>query len=149
VDVLFDRLRMCHTVEFGSRLDVDATTLPLAELLLFKLQIVEINRKDLVDSVTLLGDHRLGDTDGDSINVSRLIQLTRNDWGLYHTVELSLAKVREFSGQVEAVQRHSVPEQVDALMGRLQCEPKTARWKLRARVGERIPWYDLPEEVRG
>lgn len=148
IDVFFDRLRMCHTIEFGPRLATDQKTLPLAELLVFKLQIVEINQKDLVDSVALLGDHKLAETDGDCINVLRVLQLTRDDWGLYHTIELSLAKVREFAGQIDADLPYSVPDQADALLGRLEREPKSTRWKLRARVGERITWYELPEEVR-
>jgi hypothetical protein len=148
IDVFFDRLRMCHTIEFGARLATDAETLPLAELLVFKLQIVETNQKDLVDTVALLGDHELGDTDGECINMSRLAQLTRDDWGLYHTVELSLAKVRGFAEQMQVELPRNVGEQVDILTARLQREPKTTRWKLRARVGERIPWYELPEEVR-
>jgi hypothetical protein len=148
IDVFFDRLRMCHTIDFGSRLQADTKTLPLAELLLFKLQIVEVNRKDLIDSVALLGDHALGNADGDEINVARILELTRDDWGLYHTIELSLAKVRNFAGQVETALPFAISEQVDRLLVRMQREPKTTRWKLRARVGERITWYELPEEVR-
>jgi hypothetical protein len=148
VDVVLDRLRMCHTIDFGPRLATDTMTLPLAELLLFKLQIVEINHKDLIDTVALLGDHELADADGDCINLPRVLQLTRNDWGLYHTVELSLAKVRDFAGQVQATLPHRITAQVDALLDRLERQPKTSRWKLRARVGDRIPWFELPEEVR-
>jgi hypothetical protein len=25
--------------------------------------------------------------------------------------------------------------------------PKSLRWKIRSRVGERVQWYELPEEV--
>ena len=148
VDVFFDRLRMCHSIEFNSRLGSDPQTLPLAELLLFKLQIVEANRKDLIDIVALLGDHELGDTDGENINVSRLLELTKDDWGLFHTSELSLAKVRDLAAQLKPDLPFAVAEQVDLLVERMRREPKTTRWKLRARVGERITWYELPEEVR-
>ena len=149
IDVFFDRLRMCHTIEFGARLATDPRTLPLAELLTFKLQIVESNHKDLLDLVALLGDHELAESDGEHINVLRMLQLTRDDWGLFHTIELSLAKVRAFAAGVQATQPHRVADQVDTLLARMEREPKTTRWKLRARVGERIPWYELPEEVRG
>jgi Uncharacterised nucleotidyltransferase len=148
VDVFLDRLRMCHMIDFNSRLGSDRQTLPLAELLLFKLQIVEANRKDLIDIVALLGDHELSDTDGENINVLRVLELTRDDWGLFHTSELSLAKARDFAAHLKADLPYEVVEQVDLLVGRMRQEPKTTRWKLRARVGERLPWYELPEEVR-
>jgi hypothetical protein len=122
--------------------------LPLAELLLFKLQIVEANRKDLIDIVALLGDHELSDVDGETINVLRVLELIKDDWGLFHTSELSLAKVRDFAGQVSSDLPFAISEQVDLLLARMRQEPKTTRWKLRARVGERIPWYELPDEVR-
>jgi hypothetical protein len=148
IDVFLDRLRMCHTIDFSARLRSDPKTLPLAELLLFKLQIVEANRKDLIDIVALLGDHELSDVDGETINVLRVLELIKDDWGLFHTSELSLAKVRDFAGQVSSDLPFAISEQVDLLLARMRQEPKTTRWKLRARVGERIPWYELPDEVR-
>ena len=64
VDVLVDSLEMCHRFEFGDRLSKSTPTLPLAELLLSKLQIVKINRKDVLDALVLLAEHPLAQDDG-------------------------------------------------------------------------------------
>ena len=60
VDVLVDSLEMCHRFGFADRLSKSTPTLPLAELLLSKLQIVKINRKDVLDALVLLAEHPLG-----------------------------------------------------------------------------------------
>jgi hypothetical protein len=148
VDVVFDRLRMSHTFELRDRLAVDDRTMPLADLLLFKLQIVEANEKDIVDAITLLADYPIGEDDT-AINAAYIARLGADDWGLCHTLERSL----------ERVQRHplaTTPElpreptvQAAELLHRLAAVPKTTRWKLRARVGERVRWYETPEETRG
>ena len=148
VDVMFDRLRMSHTIEFGERLATDERTLPLAELLLFKLQIVEANEKDLTDAIALLGDHPLGDGDGEVINVGHIARLAADDWGLHHTLEQSIARVRQRAQGMDVELPFSIEDQANALLDRLDREPKSTRWKLRARIGERVRWYELPEEVR-
>ncbi|HET8785648.1 MAG TPA: hypothetical protein VFM38_08445, partial [Candidatus Limnocylindrales bacterium] len=63
VDVLIDRLEMCHTFEFAGRLAISDPTLPPADLLLSKLQVVKINRKDVLDALALLAEHPLADDD--------------------------------------------------------------------------------------
>ena len=93
VDVVFDRLRMSHTFDLRDRLILDERTLPLADLLLCKLQIVEANEKDVVDAITLLADHPLGDDDT-AINAAYIARLAADDWGLCHTLERSLERVR-------------------------------------------------------
>ena len=55
---------MCHRIEFGDRLGKSRPTLPVADLLLSKLQIVKINRKDVLDALILLAEHPLGQDDG-------------------------------------------------------------------------------------
>jgi len=65
VDVLVDNLEMCHRFAFGARLSASSPTLPLAELLLSKLQVVKINRKDVLDALRLLLTHEPGA--GDSL----------------------------------------------------------------------------------
>lgn len=155
VDILIDKLEMCHTFEFTGRLDIDYPTLPLAELLLSKLQIVEINRKDVLDALVLLGEHPLADDDS-GINVPRILDLTSADWGWWRTLSQNLAKLRAFmDGDLQPGEldvsgrplRFDPAAQAAELSERIDAAPKSTRWKLRARVGDRVPWYQTPEEV--
>ncbi len=142
VDVFLDRFTMSHELDLGARLEVESPTLPAAELLLTKLQVAEINRKDLTDVVLLLLDHELADEDGARrLNVGYVARLCAADWGLFTTVQDNLQKLRRLPESAE------VAAKVDEVEGRLEAEPKTRGWKLRAMVGRRVRWYELPEEV--
>jgi hypothetical protein len=148
VDILLNEMLMCHRLDFRSRINVDAHTLPLADLLLTKLQIVQTNPKDMIDLVTLLSDHPIGDQDGESINGRYIARLTASDWGLYRTIQLNLDHLQEFARDLPQIGPNSVENQVQALWARIDAEPKSMKWKVRARVGDRVKWYELPEEVR-
>ena len=165
VDVLVDSLEMCHRMEFADRLALSTPTLPLAELLLSKLQVVKINKKDVLDALVLLAEHPLGQNDGaldsryglGAINLPRILSFTSNDWGWWRTV----------TGNLEVLDRYlmteATPEDLDLNNGRavlfdpmeqiaslreaINAAPKSTRWKLRARVGERATWYNEPEEM--
>jgi hypothetical protein len=160
VDVLVDRLEMCHAFAFRDRLVVTSPTLPLAELLLTKLQIVKINRKDLLDSLVLLAEHPVAASadqlDGvAAINGERITGLTSSDWGWWRTVTGNLARLREFlatdlqPGDLDLGRpaRFDPAGQVEALAAAIEAAPKSTKWRLRARVGERVAWYEEPEEV--
>jgi hypothetical protein len=150
VDVIFDQFTMCHTIDLRDRLELDDVTLPLADLLLTKLQIVELNEKDLLDILALLADHPVGRPDSDAIDVDRITTVTRDDWGLEHTIRRTLDRARQAAGQVgvaEEVDR-TIGERIGAIVAALDTAPKTRKWRLRARVGERVRWYALPEEAR-
>jgi hypothetical protein len=164
VDVLVDRLEMCHAFAFRDRLGVSRPTLPLAELLLTKLQIVKINRKDLLDALILLASHPLaGTSDGAgegtdaaaAINVGRITGLTSSDWGWWRTVTGNLARLRTYletelqSGELEtgAPLRFDPIAQLTGLAEAIEAAPKSTKWRLRARVGDRVAWYEEPEEV--
>ncbi|GIL14959.1 MAG: hypothetical protein BroJett039_01320 [Chloroflexota bacterium] len=150
VDIFVAQFMMCHKLPITERVNLEALTIPLAELLLTKLQIFEMNEKDIRDVCALLLDHPLGENDDETINVTRLIQLTRDDWGLWKTSMLSLAKVKRYAQTVEMETRES--ELLRARLGGLEAaitsSPKSMKWKLRDRVGEKVKWYELPEEVR-
>ena len=75
LDVFYDRLEFCHVIPLTGRLEVDRPTIPVAELLLSKLQIVQINEKDVVDVILLLLDHALGSGDADTVDVERIGRL--------------------------------------------------------------------------
>jgi len=142
---------MCHTVPLApERFGLDPLTLPLAELLLTKMQIVQLNEKDVRDLCALLIDHPFGEGDGEMINLPHLARLCADDWGLWKTVGLSAQKVRDFSDayELEAEPKLTLVERLRVLQTALEATPKTLRWKARAQLGERVLWYELPEEVR-
>jgi hypothetical protein len=164
VDVLVDRLEMCHAFVFRDRLAVSRPTLPLAELLLTKLQIVKINHKDLLDALILLASHPLAATsDGAgegadaaaAINVSRIVGLTSADWGWWRTVTGNIERLSAYVegelGPDELDTGAPLPfdpaAQLEALAHAIEAGPKSAKWRLRARVGDRMTWYEEPEEV--
>jgi len=157
VDVLVDNLEMCHKFNFADRLDIGATTLPPAELLLSKLQIVKINRKDVLDLLALLSEYPLADDDQDgrAISLRRVTAFTSNDWGWWRTATGNLDKLAAFlehdlaDGELDFGRpaKLDVRAQVAALHKALDDAPKSARWKIRSRAGDRMSWYELPEEV--
>ena len=147
VDIFIDRMKMCHVIELGGRLGHDGPTLTPADLLISKLQVYEVNMKDLVDSIALLLDHPVADHDDDAINATYLAKLTSEDWGLYRTLQLNTEKVRSATRDL-SVDANVVNQRLDTLWGKIEAQPKSMKWKLRARVGDRMSWYELPEEVR-
>ena len=165
VDVLVDKLEMCHRIEFGERLVMSTPTLPVAELLLSKLQIVKINRKDVLDALILLAEHPLGQDDGEvdssrglaAISVPRILSFTSSDWGWWRTVTGNLGVLERYldtdftEADMDVGGARPVlfdpRAQVEALKKTIDEAPKSTRWKLRSRVGERQQWYQEPEEV--
>ncbi len=157
VDVLVDRLEMCHTFEFVERLTIAEVTLPPAELLLSKLQVVKINRKDVLDALALLSEHPLAEDDdaGRAISLRRITSLTSSDWGWWRTITGNLVKLQTIAeghlepGELEFGRepRFQAVAQVEVLRGAIDAAPKSTKWKLRSRVGDRMTWYEEPEEV--
>ena len=150
VDIFLDEFAMCHKLDLGQRLDVGDLTVPAAELLLTKLQIHQLNRKDVGDVLMLLSDHELADVDGAHlINARRIEELCVQNWGLYTTVMDNLQQIENrIEGMVPDVAlARAIQGRVYQLRGRLERAPKTTRWNLRAAVGRRVQWYMLPEEV--
>jgi hypothetical protein len=146
IDVFVDRFEMCHVIPIGRTLAESHITIPLTELLLTKLQIMELNAKDAVDANALLQASRLGTTDEPgTINVARLAALTAADWGLHRTVTMTLSKLAEHVAHDDA--RAVVMSRVSGIEAAMSAAPKTAKWKLRARVGDRVRWYDEPDEI--
>jgi hypothetical protein len=173
IDVVFDELNMSHRIDLRGRLNRSAATLDPADLLLTKLQVWEINRKDLGDIVCLLADQPLvakagaSPTPGSSptagghveegassrvehgIDLGRVVELTSSDWGLCHTVERNLGRVRDQARDMPAEGSPFDPAaQATELLDAIAGAPKSLGWKARARVGERVRWYETPEDVR-
>ena len=149
VDVFVGAFRMSHRIPLDARLGLEPLTVPLAELLLTKLQIAELNEKDVRDTLALLHDHGIGDEDGESVNGARLAEVLSDDWGLWRTFTGNLAACREHLPRygLGAEETRRVEERMDALGERIEAAPKSRAWKLLARIGERKRWYELPEEV--
>jgi hypothetical protein len=153
VDVVMDRLRMCHQLDFGRRIDRMPDTLDVADLLLSKLQIVELNEKDVHDVLHMLSGYevRPGDEPG-TIGLDRIGRLVAEDWGWWRTVTMNLEKVAalaegEHADLVPDSRKYDPVEQARALRSHCDTVPKSLKWKLRAKVGDRVQWYELPEEV--
>jgi hypothetical protein len=145
VDVFVGAFRMCHEIPLEGRLELDETSIPLAELLLTKLQVIELNEKDVRDAVAVLHDRELGDEDGDTVNAGRIAQLCSEDWGLWRTITRNLEACRKQAGGY-GEDLAGVAVRFAELEERIEAEPKSRAWRLRARIGERKRWYELPEE---
>jgi hypothetical protein len=150
VDVFLDTFEMSHTLDLGARLEAEDDTLAAAELLLTKLQIAEVNRKDLSDVAMLLWDHEPADGDGPGrLNLARVARVCAADWGLYTTVTDNLAACAGLlPGLAGGRDDHArIGGRIEAVTAALEAAPKTASWRLRARVGRRVRWYQTPEEI--
>jgi hypothetical protein len=150
VDIFYEKLDFCHAIYWKDRLEIDAPTIPLIELLLEKMQIVQINEKDVIDTIMLLLEHPFGDHDTETINIKRAAILCANDWGLWRTTTMNLDKVKQLTygyPQLSSEQKAKVEAQVNKILTRLEKEPKPLTWRLRDRVGDRVKWYKDVDEV--
>jgi len=151
IDVFLDELNFCHRIPFRNRLEVDSPTIPLAELMLEKTQIVTLNQKDIKDTLILLAAHPVGDHDTETINGKHIGNLLSKEWGLYYTTMLSLEKI----GKGLEVYRESFSEKdvenirtrIDLLSQMIEVAPKSLAWKTRAIVGPRVKWYNDVDDV--
>ena len=145
-DVFFDELVMAHTIPFQGRLELSGTAITVTDLLLTKLQIHEFTDNDLIDCLVLLAEHETGA----AIDTGYITEIMRKDWGFCHTTELNLARISDalpgFPALPEAA-AGAIRRNIAGLKEAIERAPKTQKWKLRARVGERARWYEQVEEV--
>ena len=150
VDIFLDTFEMSHTLDLGTRLEAEPETVAAAELLLTKLQIAEVNAKDLSDTAMLLWDHEPASADGPGLlNLAPVVARCSSDWGLYTTVTDNLAAGAEMLGSLvpSDADRARIAARITAVTDALATAPKSVGWQLRAKVGRRKRWYELPEEV--
>lgn len=149
LDVFYDKLEMSHTIDLSKRLEVDYPTISLADLVLEKMQILKINMKDIQDTLVLLSEHTVSESDQDSINAKHVAKVLSDDWGFYYTVTTNLAKLKEHisSFPVLADTSDEVNKKIDALLRAVEDHPKSFGWKMRAKVGTRQKWYNDVDEV--
>jgi len=151
VDVFLDIFKMCHTLYLGERLTLDDYTIPISDLLLTKLQVVETNEKDIRDLIAILRDHEVVDNaspgEKEVIDAGYVSSLCKDDWGLCKTLSLTLRKLLTFLSKYELeLEANQILEtRVGRLLHAIETVPKSFKWKLRDKVGEKKRWYDLPE----
>jgi hypothetical protein len=147
VDVFIDVIRMSHVIDLRGRLGHRGPCASPSDLMLSKLQIYEVNRKDLVDLTALLLDHPIAVNDDDAIDATYVARLASEDWGLYRTLQINIEKLRHTVDELD-VDQELVKTRLDQLWTVVEAHPKPLKWRLRAQVGDRMRWYELPEEVR-
>jgi hypothetical protein len=151
IDVLIDKLSMCHELEFKGRITRMPHTLDPLDVLLSKLQIVKLNEKDVRDIVYLLSGYpvREGAETG-TISLELFRPIVGDDWGWWRTVTMNLEKISALIAEkpdlVPSGATHDPAAQGAALAAAAQDAPKSRRWRLRARLGDRVRWYQDPEE---
>jgi hypothetical protein len=152
IDIFIGDFAMCHTLPLADRLDVEPLTIPLAELFLSKAQIIELNRKDVLDLLALLLDHEAGPGDDETINVDLIASLCARDWGLYTTVSMTIQKLHDFVDEGSVVlaeaEAQTIKKRLVAIQKAMDDAPKSVGWKMRARLGTRVRWYEEVEEVQ-
>lgn len=148
LDVFVGRFAMCHDIPIAKRLDLHPLTVPLAELLLTKLQIVELTERDRRDIINLCFHHEATEGEGKGIEADRVAELCAQDWGLWRTCQLNLERSESGLEAYELAEdeRSIIRERLEVLRSRIDAAPKTRRWRLRSRIGERMRWYAEPEE---
>jgi hypothetical protein len=153
VDVFYDKLEMCHTIDFKNRLEIDFPTLTVSDLLLEKMQIVKINEKDIKDTLVLILEHDVGEDDHEAVNLKYIPKLLSEDWGFYYTVTTNLNKIKTFLPQYEVFttdQKATIEQRINKLLEMIERQPKSMKWKMRARIGTSRKWYvDVEEISRG
>jgi hypothetical protein len=149
VDVFVGTFEMCHTIPIADRLQLDPVSVPLAELLLTKLQVFELNEKDQRDILALLHHHDVGESDDDTINAAYVAKLCGSDWGLWRTTKLNVERSHDGLSRYafDDSERATIRQRLQALWDSIDAAPKSTKWKLRDRVGDRVRWYEEPEEV--
>lgn len=150
IDVFVGTFQMCHKLALEPRLALASYTLPASDLLLLKLQIVQLNHKDVLDALTLmLRFEPVGEGSPASLDLKYIARICATDWGWYRTLSDNLVHVRDLAPQIlnDGNDVARVRERITSVLAAVEEAPKPLAWRLRNRIGRRVPWYDLPEEV--
>lgn len=144
IDVFFDKLDYNHPIDYRGRLELHPYCVSLTDLLLQKLQIVKINDKDLKDAMLLLLAAHLGEDDKEKINLRYVAKLMAEDWGFYYTSILNLNKIQAAVHGIPALspsERITINDKAEAIINRIESEPKSGKWRGRAKTGTSKIWY--------
>jgi hypothetical protein len=149
-DVFYDKLDFCHLLPLRERLEVDELTIPLAELFLEKMQIVQINEKDLVDTAMLIREHTVGNGDLETINGAVIGRLLAADWGFWRTVTANMKKTEISLEQFDlftAADKAEIRQKLTEIRRYIDQAPKTVAWKMRNKIGDKLKWYKEVDEL--
>jgi hypothetical protein len=149
VDVFVGEFAMCHRIDLDPGLASRDPALGAAELLLTKLQVVELNYKDAQDAAALLTTHALADGGADAdraLSLPRLCDVLTADWGFYTTASDNLERIPEIVGPHAPAVAATLSARCQELRAVLEAAPKSRAFRLRAKVGRRKRWYEIPEE---
>lgn len=144
IDVFFDKLDYNHPIDYRNRLEIHPYCVSLTDLLLQKLQIVKINDKDLKDAMLLLLAGQIGDGDNNRVNLKYVAKLMSDDWGFYCTSIMNLNKIQAAVNGVPAISEQDriiINEKADTVIKIIENEPKSGKWKSRAKTGTSKIWY--------
>ncbi len=151
VDVFVGNFEMCHKLPLNDRLYLDPVTVPLADLLLSKAQIVHLNHKDALDIASILLYNETGNDDTGRINLDYIAKLCGQDWGLYKTTSINLQRVEDVVAEKELnltePERGVIRKRISEISKALEAMPKSLAWQMRDKVGTRVRWYEEVEEV--
>jgi hypothetical protein len=150
IDILFNILEMCHVVNFENRLELDSPTLTVSDLFLSKIQIVQLNEKDVKDIFIILLEHEVGEDDSDKVNLKYISKLLSDDWGFWYTTMTNLDKIKSFLcayGQLAEAEKATITQRLETISKTLKESPKSFRWRMRERIGTKVKWYNVVEEV--
>ncbi len=145
IDVFFDKLEYCHDVVYDGRLELDPWSVSLADIMLQKLQIWEINDKDLKDLEYLMIVADFGEDDDKKVNMGYIARRFADDWGFWYTATTNLDRVKNHVDSVAALsdeQKAKVKQVIDAVRARIDAEPKTKKWEKRSKKGTKKIWYN-------
>lgn len=151
LDVFYDRLNMCHSIDFVDRIENDFPTVTLADLVLQKLQIIEINDRDAKDIIVLFLEHKVGDTDEETIDGKYIAKLLSNDWGFYYTLTENIKKSNNLAlkypkDMLSAQELDLFQARTGKMLSMIEREPKSFKWKMREKIGTKTIWYNEVEE---
>jgi hypothetical protein len=144
VDLFLDEFIMCHKFNFKESILADTYTLPITQLLMTKLQVVEKSEKEYMDLLAAFHDFDITNGGG-GIQGNEVAELCSKDWGIYTTFWKSLESVLQRAEDLPPEEGDTIVIKVQKLMAMMEAEPKSFGWRMRARIGEKARWYDLPE----
>lgn len=150
IDILFDIFEMCHVIDMRNRLHLDYPTITPSDLFLQKIQIVQINEKDIKDLIILLLEHEPSEEEKDSINLKYLSRVLGDDWGFWYTTNLNLDKLDKLVENYPVLsfnEKQTIHSRVKIIKDTIAAAPKSFRWRLREKIGTKAQWYNVVEEV--
>nr|MDO8098840.1 hypothetical protein [Candidatus Njordarchaeota archaeon] len=150
IDIFLDVFEMCHKFTLKDRLRLDQYTIPLADLLITKLQVVELNDKDVKDIICIVKDHDLGGENNEQIDIDYIAKLCSEDWGLWKTLSVNAKKIIEMIDgfDLPPTDKKAVASRLSNFLKKTDDHPKSLRWRMRSKLGESSKWYETVEEVR-